>query len=178
MPAQSLGQPDLEKLSDWFFDVASKISNKSIPAKLKEVSNARAAGSGKVIIDNLLDELAGLHRSAEACIDISREFDVLDLKNALVDTDITDAMGSLKCASGKALLAIDRIDKTKRVLQVLGQIIELGGKILAAAAAPTLSLAAIKSIIDTVDDLVFTEFKRTLTDQQIKAMEGQLAACT
>jgi hypothetical protein len=171
----TLSSPDIKETADSYKDLAQDILLVGLPKANDNLLDAIERNATATELLRLQEERLKMQRRFNDCTNKALELDAKSLSGALQSVDIGNALNVINCSTGKAKLAIQRLDDIRAMLVILTAFLELGAELTSAAA--TGGIAHLKPIIEKVDDLVNTELKRSLTESEIQEISNELAQC-
>lgn len=129
-------------------------------------------------IDKLRDLTRRLHDLNDRIRQLSR--DAESLANSAVlglvsSSDVVNATKALKCANGKAALALNKLAQFSNFLAISTAYVDFISAVTKAAATAPAGLLAIAEIIDKFQKLVSIELQKTLTAEQYDQIKKELA---
>jgi len=89
-------------------------------------------------------------------------------------SDVENASKALKCANGKAALALNSLAQFSNFLAVSTAYVDFVAAVAQAAATAPSSLLAIANVIDKFQKAVSIELQETLTEKQLKQIRDEL----
>ncbi len=90
-------------------------------------------------------------------------------------SDVENAKKALKCANGKAALALNSLAQFSNFLAVSTAYVDFVAAVAQAAATAPASLLAVANVIDKFQKAVSIELQETLTEKQLKQIRDELA---
>jgi hypothetical protein len=122
----------------------------------------------KMQLSDLNDNIRTLSRDAELLLNAA-------IRGLISSSDVENASKALKCANGKAALALNSLAQFDNFLAVSTAYVDFVTALSKAAAIAPASLLAIAEIIDTFQKLVSLEMQETLTEKEFERIKNQLA---
>lgn len=171
----TLSSTEIMKTASECRELAKFIFLYSIPNAESQILDAISTGASPSKIMALQKDRDDVKAKFNEYMDEAIRLDVCSLAVASQATDISNAMAVISCSTGKAKLAIKRLEDTKVVLEILTKFLELGTAI--AAATMTGNIANIAGIVVTVDKLVRYSFESVLEPEELDALSDELKNC-
>jgi hypothetical protein len=150
-----------EKKRDTINDDIMKLSQ-IIPPPIDRLSNL------KLQLSTLNDNIIELSRDAESLTNSA----ILGL---ISSSDVENASKALKCANGKAALALNSLAQFDNFIAISTAYIDFVSTLAKAAAAAPATLVLIAEIIDKFQKLVSVKLQDTLTEEELRRIKSQLA---
>lgn len=119
-------------------------------------------------LHDLNDNIRQLSRDAESLTNSA----VLDLVSS---SDVVNATKALKCANGKAALALNKLAQFSNFLAISTAYVDFVSAVAKAAATAPAGLMAVADIIDKFQKLVSMKLQDTLTAEQFEEIKKELA---
>ncbi len=171
----SLSSSEIKQTADQYREIAKNILLDCLPRADAQILDAVERGASPSELIALQRQRDDVKNKFNDCIDDAINLDVCSLAVSSQATDVNEAMAVISCSTGKAKLAIKRIDDIKAVLEILAKFLELGAAI--AAATTTGGVGNIAGIVVALDRLVRHEFESTLTTDELDALSDELNSC-
>ncbi|AFY29063.1 hypothetical protein Cyagr_1934 [Cyanobium gracile PCC 6307] len=150
-----------EKKRNAITDKINKLSQ-DVPVPIDRLWNL------KMQLSDLNDNIRQLSREAEILVNAA-------IRGLISSSDVENASSALKCANGKAALALNSLAQFDNFLAVSTAYVDFVSALAKAAASAPASLLAISEIIDSFQKLVSLELQETLTEEELKRIRNELA---
>jgi NAD-dependent DNA ligase len=172
---ETLKSDDLRLTAQQNKELAQAILQKTLPDAEKAILDAIALKAPDETLLDLQRQRDEVSESFNKFINQAHQRDIESLSNAFVSTDLANYARVISCSTGKAKLAIEKLDNIRNNLKILAQFLELGTVI--AGAITSGNVANLTSIIEKVDAMVTQEFARSLTADELSTRKDELASC-
>lgn len=97
------------------------------------------------------------------------------VRGLIASSDVENALKALKCANGKAAMALNSLAQFNNFLAISTAYVEFVAAVASAAATAPASLLAIADVIDKFQKAVSIELEETLTEQELRQLRAILA---
>jgi len=122
----------------------------------------------KMQLSDLNDNIRTLSRDAELLLNAA-------IRGLISSSDVENASRALKCANGKAALALNSLAQFDNFLAVSTAYVDFVAALSKAATIAPASMLAVAEIIDTFQKLISLELQETLTEEELEQIKNQLA---